>query len=62
VNAKKIAVAKAEAKRFLQKVKEYEEASCGCDYSGWMHPVQSGAMRRLSMDLTRALADMRKPN
>lgn len=58
---KKIAVAKSEAKRFLEKLRIYEEATYGCDDPAYMHPKESGALRRSSMDLTRALAEMRKP-
>lgn len=30
------------------------------DYAGWA-PKETGALRRTSMELTRALADMRRP-
>jgi hypothetical protein len=51
--------AKAEAKRFLNRVKEYEEVERL--RPGWQaNPMESGALRRSSMDLTRALAFMRR--
>lgn len=56
--------AKAEALRFLEKVKELEQADTGgsviCNYI-WGSQY-TGAVKRASMDLTRALAEMRKPN
>lgn len=50
-----------EAKRFLAKGSEYlNKVETGeCYKSGYCK--ESGAVRRASMDLTRALADMRKP-
>lgn len=59
-----IAKAKAEAKRFLDQVRVLETYK---DYKGQHHfefysmPRQTGAVRRASMDLTRALADLRRP-
>ncbi|MCA3375677.1 MAG: hypothetical protein INF64_01005 [Roseomonas sp.] len=60
-----IATAKAEAKRFLSRVSEWENAQG--TYKVGEHtfhtytPKQGGALRRASLDLTRALAEMRKP-
>jgi hypothetical protein len=56
--------AKGEALRFLEKVKELEQADTGglalCTYVwGGKH---IGAVKRASMDLTRALAELRKPD
>ena len=48
----------AEAKRFIKRAKELKEAN---SKEGWWHARESGALRRASMDLTRALAKMRNP-
>ena len=60
-----ITTAKAEAKRFLARVSEWEKAQSTYEaYGHTFHnhtPKQSGSLRRASMDLTRALAEMRKP-
>lgn len=50
--AERVKVAKQEAKRFLEKVKGWEAAQYG--------NKDSAAMKRASMDLTRALADVRR--
>lgn len=47
----------AEAKRFLKRAKELKEIA---SKENWWHAKESGALRRASMDLTRALAKMRK--
>ena len=62
--------AAAEAKRFLRRVKEYDEAPTTqkfWDYTKKCHidcqksrRKQSGALRRSSLDLAGALADMRQ--
>ena len=61
----------AEAKRFLERAKDLREAtrytngSYECE--GKIHktypsaPKEHGALRRASLDLTRALAEMRRP-
>lgn len=55
---------------FKKRAKAWEEASKAYEYMGCddkMHigiptaPKESGALRRISLDLTRALADMRRP-
>lgn len=51
----KLKAAMAEARRFLRKAEEL--AACDGAYS---NPRESGAVRRASMDLTRALADYRR--
>jgi hypothetical protein len=60
-----ITAAKAEAKRFLARVTEWEKAQGSyevCGHTFHNHtPKQCGSLRRASMDLTRALAEMRKP-
>lgn len=58
MNKKNIAIAKAEAERFLRAVRAYNENPPELDFIG---TKESGAVRRASMDLTRALAAMRKP-
>lgn len=60
MDAAKLIVAEAEAKRFLDRCEAYREAAGNrIGYSD--HPRESGAVKRASMDLTRALADLRKP-
>jgi hypothetical protein len=56
--------AKGEALRFLAKVKELEQsdASENTQHSYYWASKQSGAVKRASMDLTRALSELRKPN
>lgn len=49
-----------EAERFLARVKEYQEAKEAAPHEWKQHPKQTGAVRRASLDLTRALADMRQ--
>ena len=58
----KIKEAKAEAKRFLQRVAEWEAQQGRKDDFGHRidTPKESGAVRRASMDLTRALAKLRR--
>ena len=62
MNNAKITAAVREAKRFLDKHKEFAE-SLTQTHNGYgvFGSKQSGALRRASMDLTRALAEMRKP-
>jgi len=52
-----------EAERFLLKAKEFRKvADTKADVPWWNScPVESGALKRASLDLTRALAKMRKP-
>lgn len=68
MNDKSIDRATAEAKRFLERAKEWKAATKDPDWIGGdgykyypSAPKQSGALRRASLDLTRALAEMRKP-
>ena len=60
----KLKAAMAEAERFLEKAKAAQEASKDSSYDciSYNNPRENGAVRRASMDLTRALADLRKPN
>ena len=69
MDRKKLDAAVTEAKRFLGKVKELPDPvwqeSAGFTKGGYFDdnfPKQSGAIRRASMDLTRALADLRRPS
>jgi len=54
----------AEAKRFLEKAKELEQSFKKYPEQTWYHApqysVKSAACKRASMDLTRALARLRK--
>lgn len=58
----KINAAVLEAKRFLAKHKEYKASITTMGGYKMAGSKESGALRRASMDLTRALAEMRKPN
>jgi hypothetical protein len=60
-----IKAAEAEAKRFLATVKAWRavatiEGRSGFEFASY-HPRESDAWRRASLDLTRALASMRRP-
>ena len=58
----KIQVAREEAQRFLRRADQHlAEMVLGAATSAANFPKESGAVRRASMDLTRALAEMRKP-
>lgn len=54
-----VSAAMNEANRFLERAHEWMSTphQYPCD-----NPRESGALRRASMDLTRALADMRRRN
>lgn len=51
----------AEAERFLAKAKAVKQADFEYSFPANGASVRTGAVRRASMDLTRALARMRKP-
>jgi hypothetical protein len=53
----RLKTAEEEAKRFLQRIKELRDIEKKWD---GFHPRQMGAVKRASMDLTRALADLRR--
>lgn len=59
-----IKAAEAEAKRFLERVAEWRKAQRPKTYALGTYtpatPRESGAMKRASLDLTRALAKMRR--
>lgn len=61
MNMLAIQKARSEAKRFLAAVDQIDHAVS--EREGWIDrcPREAGAVRRASMDLTRALANMRKP-
>jgi hypothetical protein len=65
MNRNRLAIAVAEAERFLSRVKDLPDPrpyQClGRTFMDDNSPRESGAIRRASMDLTRALADLRKP-
>ena len=61
--------AEQEAKRFLKRLKEVKQSfsnkdafSKNTDYKWIRGCKETGALKRSSMDLTRALAKMRNPN
>lgn len=58
MNRDKLKVAVEEAERFLQRVKALPEPYTDVSY----FPKEQGAIKRSSMDLTRALADLRRPD
>lgn len=68
MNRGKLQVAVDEAHRFIQRAESLPDP-IKRDHSGFEdgfyvddhHPKEQGAIRRASMDLTRALADLRKP-
>ena len=53
----KLEIAEFEAKRFLERIKTLRKANAEHQ---WANPKEYGAVRRASMDLTRALADLRR--
>lgn len=58
MNMENVDAAVVEAKRFLNRVEQLSEADRSSLPWG---SKESGAVRRSSMDLTRALAEMRRP-
>lgn len=66
MNRKKLDIAIAEAERFIARAKAlpkpeaYEHAGHAFTHDNF--PREQGFIRRASMDLTRALADLRKPS
>ena len=66
VDRKKLDAAVDEAKRFIARAKALPKPR-PYDCNGYRlmrdyFPKEQGAIRRASMDLTRALADLRRPN
>jgi hypothetical protein len=56
-----INVAEAEARRFLDAVEAHRARVAKGDVYEFVGFKESGALRRASLDLTRALSEMRKP-
>jgi hypothetical protein len=65
MDRKKLAAAVAEAERFIARAKALPKPhpyECGGHvFTNDNFPRESGSIRRASMDLTRALADLRRP-
>lgn len=59
MDKKKIDAVKVEMKRLEARIKNLEESDDGT-HRYWASK-ETGAVRRASMDLTRALAELRKP-
>ena len=65
MNRERLAIAVAEAERFIERAKslpqpeQYEHS--GHTFTHNYFPKEQGSIRRASMDLTRALADLRRP-
>jgi hypothetical protein len=57
IEAARLDAAETEAKRFLKRMSELRAAK---KRDAGTHPRESGALKRASMDLTRALADVRR--
>lgn len=67
MDIKEVLKAKSVAKEFIKRADEYAKVCAESAYKSDGHtfycsnPIQSGALRRQSMELTRQLAKMRKP-
>ena len=61
MNKLKVEAAKKEMIRFENRLYDWEKAVKENGSNSWTMPKEYGALRRASMDLTRALADMRRP-
>ena len=61
MNKKSIDEAAHYARRFLVMVNDLKKTEENARYEYQSFPKETGALRRASMDLTRALAKMRKP-
>lgn len=61
MNEERLTRAIEEANRFLAAAKSYQERLQADSYLSFTGCRESGAVRRSSMDLTRALAQLRKP-
>lgn len=61
MNIRTLQAAIAEAERFLDLARELQAQSNHTSWSFITGTRASGATRRASMDLTRALADLRRP-
>ena len=65
MNRKGVSTAISEAKRFISRAEQLLAVNRTADgpheLSSYLWPREQGSCRRASMDLTRALAAMRKP-
>lgn len=64
-NAEKLAVAVYEARRFLERAAAIQACGSRSVGTGAFYtagPKETGAARRASLDLTRSLANLRKPS
>lgn len=61
MNIRTLQAAITEAERFLDLARELQAQAKSTDWSYIQGTAASGATRRASMDLTRALADLRRP-
>jgi len=59
MNSQKLDVAIKETERFLERAKQLRAISKNYFYR---NPKEQGSVKRSSMDLTRVLSDLRKPN
>jgi len=61
----KLAIAVSEAERFIKRARALPKPEAyemhGRSYTNDSFPKEQGAIKRASMDLTRALADLRRP-
>ena len=58
MNKEQVAVTVKEARDFIKRAEAFIKDA---DQSGWTGSAVSGALRRQSMELTRALSAMRRP-
>ncbi len=64
MDIQKICKAHQEAKEFVERAEAVIQIAAVRDgelEDVYCHPVETGALRRQSMELTRALAEMRRP-
>ena len=65
MNLDTIRTAEAEAKRFLSRIAAAKAALVPSEHGDWQNNEDAkatAALKRASMDLTRALADLRRPS
>lgn len=49
-----------EAERFIERAKKLQSVNTGTGNCFYWNPIEQGAVKRASMDLTRSLADLRQ--
>ncbi len=59
LNKYKLNNVRAECEEMIKRIADYEKCVIDEKYHSWTHPKQSGALRRQSMELTRALSNLR---